>query len=172
MEQSRQDDLKARARRELRELLAITLYFTLFLGAFNTYRRLILRDNGLAYLHYGITLVESLVLAKVILIGDALKLGRGVESRSLVQAVVWKSILFAGLVYLFTMLERGIEGLVHGLDWAGIARNIVAPGAYEMLARLIMMMVAFLPFFALWELRRVLGPEKFSALWFSKNQRE
>lgn len=167
MDPKQHNDLKARAREELYALLYITLYFTLFLGAFNIYRRLILRESGLSYLHYGIAVVEGLVLAKIILIGDAMKLGRRQNRRSLFESTIMKSILFSALVYLFTILERVIEGLIHRLDWADILRKIIEPGPDEILARMIMMMVAFLPFFALWELRRVLGPSKFSALWFS-----
>jgi hypothetical protein len=87
MDQQQRTGFKAKAREELRDVVFITLYFTLFLGAFNTYRRLILKEHGVAYLHYGITLVEALIIAKVILIGDAMKFGRRLESTSLVAAI-------------------------------------------------------------------------------------
>ena len=167
MEPQQHKDFRTKAREELYALLYITLYFTLFLGAFNTYRRLILRESGLSYLHYGITVVEALILAKIILIGDAMNLGRRQDRRPLVVSTVWKSILFAALAYLFTILERVIEGLIHRLDWAEILRKIIEPGPYEFLANMIMMMAAFVPFFALWGLRRVLGPSKFSEIWLS-----
>jgi hypothetical protein len=54
------------------------------------------------------------------------------------------------------------------MDWAEIAHNIVQHGLHEMVARVIMMFAAFLPFFALWELRLRLGPRRFFDLWFSR----
>ena len=38
------------------------------------------------------------------------------------------------------------------------------------MARGLMMFVAFVPFFALWEMRRVLGPERFGAIALSGEQ--
>jgi hypothetical protein len=40
-------------------------------------------------------------------------------------------------------------------------------GLYELLARTVMLIVAFVPFFAFWEIGRVLGPGRLSALFFS-----
>jgi hypothetical protein len=47
------------------------------------YRRLTLAEFGLTYLHYGFAFIEALIIAKVILIGDAFRLGRRFEDRLL-----------------------------------------------------------------------------------------
>lgn len=162
-------NVKDKVRDELKELLLITVFFSVVLGVFNVYRRQILGEAGVSYAHYGITLVEALILAKIVLIGEALNLKLvGADRRSIFEVAVLRSILFAVLVFLFTILERVVEGLIHRMDWASIAHSIVEHGLHEIVARVIMMFAAFLPFFALWELRRRLGPRRFFELWFSR----
>lgn len=160
--------LKERALEEFKIYWIIALYLAVFLGSFTVYRRLILKEFGVAYLNYGFALIEALVIAKVILIGNALGLGRRFECRPLWLSVLYKSILFGILVFLFGILERVVEGLIHRKDWAGILQGMTELGLYELLARIVMLVLAFVPFFASWEIGRVLGPGKLSALFFSK----
>jgi hypothetical protein len=162
-------NLKGRVRHELRAYLIITLFFAVILGVFNIYRRQILGEAGVSYSNYGISLIEALILAKIVLIGDAMNLKLiGGAGRSIFELAVLRSILFALLVWLFTILERVVEGLIRRMDWAEIAHSLVQHGLHEMAARVIMMFAAFLPFFALWELRLRLGPRRFFDLWFSR----
>jgi hypothetical protein len=84
------------------------------------------------------------------------------------NVVCARSILFAVLVLLFTILERIVVGLIHGKDWAGITHSFAEHGLHEIVARIIMMVAAFFPFFAFWELRRRLGPHRFFELWFAR----
>jgi hypothetical protein len=169
MESQQHANLRDKVRNELREFLIITLFFTLVLGAFNIYRREILGEAGVSYYKLGISLVEAMILAKIVLIGEALNLKLvDAARRSIFEVAVMRSILFAVLVALFTILERVADGLIHRMDWTGIARLIVEHGLNEIVARVIMMFAAFLPFFAFWELRRRLGPRRFFELWFAR----
>jgi len=43
-------------------------------------------------------------------------------------------------------------------------------GAYELGARSLMLIVAFIPFFAFWEIGRVLGAQKLAAMFFAKRE--
>jgi len=169
MESQMHANVKERVRNELRDFLIITLFFTVVLGVFNIYRQVVLGEAVVSYYRFGISLVEAMILAKIVLIGEAmnLKLVDGAR-RSIFEVAVVRSILFAVLVLLFTVLERVVDGLIHKKDWADIARHIVEHGLNESVARIIMMFAAFLPFFALWELRRRLGPRRFVDLWFSR----
>ena len=161
--------LKEKALEEVKVFWIITLYLVVFFGAFTVYRRLVLQDLGVLYLHYGFALIEALIIAKVIMIGQAVGLGRRFENKPLIWSVLYKSALFSILVLLFGVLEHVIEGLYHKKDLTGILHGIVELGMYELLARVIMLIVAFVPFFAFWELGRVLGPKKLAALFFSRD---
>jgi len=160
--------LKEKAIEELKVFWIITVYLALFLGAFTSYRRLILAEFGVTYLHYGIALIEALIIAKVILIGQAVGLGKWAESKPLIVSVIYKSVLFGVFVFLFGVLEHVVDGLLHKKDWTSILHGLTDIGLYELLARMIMLIIAFVPFFAFWEIGRVLGPHKLSAIFFSK----
>ena len=170
-ESPKRESLKERALEEFKIYWIITLYLAVFLGSFTVYRRLILEELDVAYLNYGFALIEALIIAKVILIGKAFGLGRRFERGPLFLSVLYKSILFGILVFLFGILERVVEGLIHKKDWAGILQSMTELGLYELLARIVMLVLAFVPFFAFWEIGRVLGPGKLSALFFSKQGR-
>ncbi len=58
--------------------------------------------------------------------------------------------------------------MIHKKDWAGILQGMTELGLYELLARVIMLILAFVPFFAFWEIGRVLGPGKLTTMFFSK----
>jgi len=159
---------KEKAIEEFKVFWIITLYLALFLGAFTVYRRLILKEFGVVYLHYGFALIEALIIAKVILIGRAFRLGKRFERGPLIWSTIYKSALFGVLVMLFGILEHVIEGLLHKKDLTEILNGFVDIGMYEILARMIMLILSFIPFFAFWEIGRVLGRGKLSALFFSR----
>ena len=105
--------LKERALEELKVYWIITLYLWLFLGLFTVYRRLVVAETGTAYLHYGIALIEAMVIAKVVLIGRLFGFSRRFEERALIVPVSYKSVLFGLLVMLFGVVEH----LVAGWSW-------------------------------------------------------
>src|SRR5262249_4046255 len=85
-------------------------------------------------------------------------------------SVIYKSVLFGLFVALFGVLEHVVEGLIHKEDWASILRHLGDLGLYEILARVVMLIVAFVPFFAFWEIGRVIGPLEVAALFLSRRE--
>src|SRR3974390_2556485 len=90
--------LKERALEELRVYWTVFAFLALMFGAFTLYRRLILHEAGIGYAHSGAGLIEAAIVAKVILIGQAMSVGRGVERRPLIIAVLVKAVLYGLLV--------------------------------------------------------------------------
>ena len=167
-ETPKHSSLKEKAVEELKAFWIIALYLALFLGSFTFYRRLILKEFGVAYLHYGFALVQALIIAKLILIGQAFGLAKRFERGPLILSVIYKSVLFGVFVLLFSILEHFVEGLFHKEDLTSIVHHLTDKGMYEISARVIMLIVAFVPFFGFWEIGRVLGSSKLSALFFSR----
>jgi hypothetical protein len=161
---------KQRAASELKTYWLIACYLWLFFGAFTVYRRLVLAQTEAPYLHYGIAIVEALVIAKVILIGRLFGFGRHFEDRPLIVPVLYKAALFGALVLLFGVGEHLIKGWFHNESLSTILHGIVAVGGHELVARVLMLIVAFIPFFAFGELGRVIGADKLMAMFFSKRE--
>jgi hypothetical protein len=164
--------LKERAIEEFKEFWILSLYLFIFLGAFTLYRRMVLAEFGVTYLHYGIALIEALVIAKVVLIGRAIGLDRLCERGGgpLIIPVVLKSAIFALLATLFAVLENVVEGLIRKKDWASIASNGFGIGSLELFARVVMLFVSFIPFFAFWEIGQFLGRHKLIEMFFSRRR--
>ena len=170
MERDATARLKERAIEEFKLFWIITFYLWVFLGSFTIYRRLIIAQSGGAYLHYGIALIEALIIAKVILIGRMFGFSKRFEDRPLIVPVLYKSTLFGALVLLLGIVERLIEGWFHQEGLLGGLRTIGDVGAYELAARVLMLIVAFVPFFAFWEIGRLLGTQRIAGLFFSKRE--
>jgi hypothetical protein len=81
---------------------------------------------------------------------------------------VYKAIVFSIFVGLFGVVESTISGLLHGKGVAGGFEELISAGRYELLARCMVMFVAFIPFFAFEELERVLGEGKLGKLFFRR----
>ncbi|HEY5724723.1 MAG TPA: hypothetical protein VIX40_02085 [Methylomirabilota bacterium] len=142
-------------------------YLAFFLVAFMWYRRLILAAYQIPYTDYWVPLIEAAVLAKVIMIGDALRLGRGLENKPLVLPVAYRTAVFSVLVAVFHLLEATVRGLFHGKGPIGGLEEIASKGRYELLAFVTVLLVAFIPFFALKELDRVMGERKLWILFWT-----
>ena len=168
MEREAKADIKQRALEEFRLFWIITLYLWVFLGAFTVYRRLIIDETGAVYLHYGISLIEALVIAKVILIGKMFGLSKRFEDKPLIVPVLYKSILFGIFVLLFGVIEHLVEGWIRRQGLLGGLHEISALGRDELGARALILIVAFVPFFAFYEIGRVIGMQKLAAMFFSK----
>jgi hypothetical protein len=152
-------NLKKKLLHEMKAYWVYVVYLTLIFGAFTWYRRLILADVGITYTDYGVALIEALIFAKVIMIGDLLHLGRGFEHKPLIFPILLKTAIFTLFVGLFTIIEHVIKSLVQGKGLTAGLVDFFGKGSYELLAGCLIIFVAFIPFFALRELSRMLGGE-------------
>ena len=166
--ENKKEGLKEKAIREFKIFWIVALFLAFVFGAFTLYRRLILTEVGVSYFHYGAGLVEALIIAKIILIGQAFGLGKRFEDGPLIVAALFKAVLYGVLVAIFAVLEHVVEGMIHGKDMAAVWEALLGLGKYEILARTLMVIVTFVPFFAFWETDRVLGEGKLFAMFFQR----
>jgi len=165
-EEKRQTGWKQKLIREITEYWINFMYLAVFFGVMITYRRLILKEYEISYLNYGIAAIEAAILAKIIMIGDIMRLGRRYEDKPLVVPTIHKTIIFGILVIGFKIVEHLVRGLLHGKGLAEGLHVMISERRDEMLAYALVMFSAFIPFFAMRELGRVLGEGKIRALFF------
>jgi hypothetical protein len=156
-ERTKSASLKQRAATEMEEYLVVALFLFALLGALATYTRLLIAE---VHLHWGYAAIEALVLAKIILVGELLHLGGRYRDKPLVVIALYKSQIFAVLVFVFKLIEHVIRALVKGESpVAELARLFAQPA--EIAAYLLVLLVVFVPFFSLQEAGRLLGEERF-----------
>ena len=154
---------KQKAVHELKDFAWISLYLGFFFCALSTYTMLLLRKYEIDYLNYTFAIVNALIIAKIILIGEWARLGRKVEARALYQAVLYKSVVFGLLVFGFHFVEEFIKRIIHGKPAGTVIHDI---NVDDLIAKTIIIFCAFIPLFAFRELGRVIGEDKLHALFF------
>ena len=155
--------LKQKAVKDLKDFIWISLYLGFFFCALSTYGMVLLRKYEIDYLNYSFAIINALVIAKVILIGEMAHLGRGWEARPLYQSVLYKSVVFSLLVFVFHLLEEFVKRLIHHDPAGTVLRNIHLD---ELLSRTLVILCAFIPLFGFRELGRVMGEDKLYELFF------
>src|SRR5579863_10435832 len=94
--------LKQKALGEAKRMLVITAYLSALFSVFELHRVGVLRAQHLPYSYrVGFSLINALVLAKVILIADALHAGKRLTGATMLATVTLKSGLFAIILICF-----------------------------------------------------------------------
>ena len=112
-------NLKDKLFHEFVEYWINVCYLTLVFAAITQYRRFLLAAHGIIYTDYGFAVIKALVLAKVIMIGEVVRLGRGLERKPLIYPTLWKTFVFTIFLAVFTLIEHTIKGLWHGKGLTG-----------------------------------------------------
>jgi hypothetical protein len=154
---------------EVKELLVIFLFIAPYVVTLATYRMMLVRSVS-GPVAYGTALVTALVLCKVIRTGELVRLGKHSEDKPLIVPTLHKSLAFAVLYALFLGLESIVHGLVRGQTLLTALRAPFVTEKVEILMRGLVTFFAAIPFFALREVRRVMGADTFSRLFFGRRQ--
>jgi hypothetical protein len=154
---------KQKVQHEFVQLTVIFLYLGFFFCALAAYSMLLLNKYDISYYNFGAALLNALIVAKVIMIGEYAHLGKKHENKPLFLSSLYKAILFSVLVFAFHVLEEVIKRLIHGEGFSGALQNVRFD---DLAARTLIFFCTFLPLFAFRELQRVMGEEKFRALFF------
>jgi hypothetical protein len=144
------------------------VYLAFFLVAFGWYRRLILAEYAISYVSYWVPLVEAAILAKIIMVGDLLHLGRGLQRTPLLVPTLYRTVVFSALVGVFSILEHTVRALFHGQGVTDGLAELAGKGRYELLATCVMIFGAFVPFFAFKELEGVMGKDTLRGLFWRR----
>lgn len=159
--------LAARARHEFKAYIAIASYLMVWFLALMFYKATILRSVGVEFTPVGFAVVKSLILAKFMLVLEAVKLGerRGNGGVMAVQ-ILKKALLFTLALIVMSMIEEVVVGHFHGRDAREVLREMAGGSLAQVLASAILMFLVLLPYMAFRRMALAVGdlPE----LLFSK----
>ena len=161
-------EIKQRVVHEVVEYWINFVYVAFFLVAFAWYRRLVLAEYHIVYMHYWFPVFEAAVLAKVIIIGDLLRLGRRLDQQPLIIPTVYRTVVFTLWIGAFDVLEATIRGLIHRQGVMAGLEELANKDWHEWLAGGVVAFVAFIPFFAFKELELVLGKDALRPLFWRR----
>jgi hypothetical protein len=153
-------------------LLMIFLYLATFFLVFRTYTRLVMSQYKIDYFEDGLTILKALVLAKVILTAEALRFGERFRELPLIIPTLYATVVFCVFALVFELLQHLIVGMFHGKSASEVISEVLDKGWPHLAGMILVVFVAFLPFFAFREAERALGHGRLKELFIKRRQVE
>lgn len=163
-------DLKGKLLHELREYLQNFIYLAIFFSVFAIYRRLLLEHYGYHLEDYGVSVIKALILAKLVMIGDILHIGRRLAGKAIIYVVLIKSLAFTIWVAIFDVLESFVRAYIDAKTLHGAYEEFINHFDGVLVGGLLVVYFAFVPFFALKELGIAVGKDKLHQLFFKEGK--
>src|SRR5277367_2118838 len=169
-EKPKSGGVKSKLVHEFKEMLLISAFFGLFFFSFATYKMYLLHKFGAAQFVYVTALINTLVLAKVILLGGFFRVSKRLDHRPLLISAIYKAAFFAVLVAAFHWVEEVVKEAIHSRDFADTLHETLQATSWPLLGLMVICFCLFIPFFSLWEVRRVMGEEEFGELFIRRTR--
>jgi hypothetical protein len=128
----------------------------------------VLHTEGIEFAPWGVAIVKALVLAKFILVGDAMKIGEG-HTGPLIWPTLHKAVGFLLLVIL-TIIGEAVVGLFHHRSIAASLGDLVGARLDETLAGYLIMLLVLIPYFAFQVLDDALGKGRLVRMFFIERE--
>jgi hypothetical protein len=159
-----------RAFHELKELVFITLYLYVTLGAVILTKTAVLHTQGVQFTPWGIAIVKAVVLAKFMLIGEAMKIGGRSTTGPLIWPTLQKAFGLLVLLIVMTIIEEAVVGLFHHQSIAASLSDLFGPRLEETLAGYLIMLLVLLPYSAFRVLGEALGEARLARMFFVERE--
>ena len=158
--------LRQRAVHEFKELAILTAYLYVTIGAVILYKTAVLHGQGISFVPWGIAVVKALLLAKFMLIGQAMKIGERYTDRPLIWPTVYKSFAFLVFLVILTIIQEVVVGLFHHQSVAASLGELTGAKLYETVASIAIMLLVLIPYIAWGVLDQALGEGKLARMFF------
>ncbi len=158
--------LREKALEEFKAFAALSLYLYVCLGAVMLFKSAVLREAGISYTVWGIALVKAMVLAKFMLIGRMMHVGKRYRDKPLIWPTLYHSLTFLVLLLILTTIEELIVGLINRRAMAESLTHVVGPTFFQGIAVCFIMFLILVPYSAFTCLGDVLGEREVFRLFF------
>jgi hypothetical protein len=163
--------LRQKAAGEFKEMAALALYLYICIGAVVILKSAILRDVGISFTVWGIAAVKALLLAKFMLVGSAMKLGKRFRDRPLIWPTLYHALIFLILLLILTTVEELVVGTIRHQPLAESLAHVVGPTVFEGTAVCLVLFLILVPYSAFVTLSDVLGERETLRLFFVDGSR-
>lgn len=162
--------LHKRALHEFKELVLVSLYLYITLGAVIVMKTAVLHSQGIEFTPWGIAIVKAVVLAKFMLLGDAMKIGERTTAHPLIWPTLHKAVAFLVLLIILTIIEEAVVGLFHRRSIAASLGELFGSRLEETLAGYLIMLLVLIPYFAFRVLGEALGDGRLTRMFFVERE--
>lgn len=158
--------LREKAAAEFKALAALSLYLYICLGAVVLFKSAVLRGAGIDYAIWGIAAVKAVLLAKFMLVGHALHVGKKFRDKPLIWPTLYRALAFLVVLLILTTLEELIVGVIHRRAVADSLSDVVGPTFLQGIAVCLIMFLILVPYSAFTCLGDTLGERELFRLFF------
>jgi hypothetical protein len=162
---------RQRAVHELKRLAILTAYLYVTLGAVILFKAAVLHDQGISFVPWGLAVVKAALLAKFLMLGGIMKIGRGYTDRPLIWPTLYKSFVFLVLLVVLTIIEEVVVGLFHDRSVAASLGELFGPRLAETMAGYLIMLLLLIPLAAIHVLNEALGEGTLARMFFVERRR-
>jgi hypothetical protein len=158
--------LKEKAFEEFKRFVFIFLYLWVVFGLLSIHKSLVLSQHHLDTEEHTFAIINAFVFAKVLLVGEQLRLGSRFANRPLIYPILYKCFVFTILLMSFHVVETVAVGMWHGHTISESLPPFLGWNPRGVLAISILSFILLLPFFGFREIVRVVGRREMRALLF------
>ncbi len=162
--------LKQRALEEFKKYLLITFYLWILFALLAEYKRVLLQENGINLWNQGYAIVNALIFGKVVLLGEALRIGDGMKNQALIWSVLWRALLFTALLVVFHIAEETVRAWIHHAPVAESVTNFGGGTWRGFMTYAALVFVALVPLLAFREASDAIGRDALWNLLFSRDR--
>jgi hypothetical protein len=162
--------LHQRAIHELKELVFISLYLYVTIGAVILMKTAVLRTEGIEFTPWGIAIVKAVLLAKFMLLGEAMRVGGRSTTGPLIWPTLQKVFRLLLLLIIMTIIEEAVVGLFHHQSIAASLGDLFGSRLEETLAGYLIMLMVLLPYCAFRVIEEALGEGRLARMFFVERE--
>jgi hypothetical protein len=159
-----------RAVHDLKEFAVLTAYLYVTLGAVIVMKSAVLHTHGIDSPLWGIAIVKAMLLAKFMLIGQAMKIGERNTTRPLIWPTLRRAFAFLVLLVVLTIIEEAVVGLFHGQSIAASLGALIGPRLEETVASIFIILLVLIPYFAFRVLDETFGEGRLLRMFFVERE--
>jgi hypothetical protein len=153
------------------QFLLIAFYLFVVFGVLALHEEVVAAKNGIAYHFYGFAVINAIILGKVMLVAEDLNFGNQLfKNNPLVYPIVFKSIVFTLLFFVFDIVEELLVGVFKGKTIAESFPNIGGGSPRGIFSMIVVITVLLIPFFAYREIGQVIGQRELRSLIFTRKR--
>jgi hypothetical protein len=168
---TRTSSIRQKALREFKEMAALALYLYICLGAVVLLKAAVLQEVGVDFEIWGIAAVKALLLAKFMLLGRALRVGRRFRDKPLIWPTLYHALIFLFLLLVLTTIEEIVVGSIRHRPLFDSLSHVVGHTVFEGIAICLVLFLILVPYSAFVCLADVLGERETFRLFFVDGSR-
>jgi len=157
--------------REFREVLPPTIFFFVGFNLILFSKRLLLADDLIQFSGFLLAMTSALLVGKTVLVADKMPFLRHFDHAPLIRPILFKTVVYTGLVFVVRLLEALVHHLIEGGDIGGGAflRELLGRFSWDhFIAVQMWIFVLFLVYVTASEISALLGDGELFKIFFTR----